>query len=160
MRTLRGSAFDSNQFFLPFEAAFLKNLVSRTKHRYASKPAFKACMTNEKKKRQEFNEYKVGVSIISTGTLPFRMEPKANFGVLEVLTPHIGARSALLLELLGYRTMRDLARTGYHLSALPSFGPKKIDKILAVIEGFGLTPPRRPAPVPRHWQRVFDQVGQ
>jgi hypothetical protein len=62
--------------------------------------------------------------------------------------------------MFGYHSLTDLVRTGCHLSGIPSIGPRKTEKILRLVEGFGLSPLRQPSAVPERWRALFDQLGQ
>jgi hypothetical protein len=158
-RHSRSRTRDSNQFLLPFDARSVNTIAAPAEDRYRLGQQSKALMPNTQKLDTQVG-YKIGVSITYEGTPPVNFEFEDRYSVLEVLSPHIGESSALLLELLGYHTIRDLARTGYHLSSIPSIGPKKTEKILTVVEGFGFSPPRRPAPVPKYWRTLFAHAGQ
>jgi len=150
---------DLSQYLLPFDARTVSAIAPVAESGYATRQQSKALMP----KKQQLDaqvEYKIGASITSRGEQPISFDFEDAHSVHKVLAPHIGESSALLLELLGYRSLRDLARSGYHISSIPSIGPKKTEKILAVVEGFGFSPPRRPGPVPKHWRALFDHAGQ
>jgi hypothetical protein len=110
--------------------------------------------------RDEESEYSLGVFVVCKGRPPVTFDSSNRFRVLDMLTPHIGRRSALLLEMFGYHSLTDLVRTGCHLSGIPSIGPRKTEKILRLVEGFGLSPLRQPSAVPERWRALFDQLGQ
>ncbi len=148
--------FHPDQYILPLHLPALPILVSRRQICYKLPESATDIFMN-KKKPEEPEEYSIGVSIVTSGPSPVVFGMTRTFGVLEVLKPHIGYRSAVLLELLGYHELSDLVRTRC-LSSIPSIGPKKREKILSVLEGFGFAPPRQPAPVSKHWQRLFDSM--
>jgi hypothetical protein len=74
--------------------------------------------------------------------------PNDGTGVLEILGEHIGRRHALLLHLLGYTHLSDLAHA--HPAALLSIagiGERRLEKIHEVLRTQGFAPtPRHPEP--------------
>lgn len=159
MRNPRRRVLNPNQLSLPFQGRGRNAISFVTMGDDASAVQGMAVKSKHKNTFNEGHEYQIGASMICKGPSPISFDVKVD-SVLDILAPHIGHSAALLLELLGYRTLRDLARSGYHLAAIPSIGPKRTEKILTVIEGYGFSPPRGPAPVPRHWRALFDQAGQ
>ena len=160
MRNVGCRNVDSGQFFLPFDAGFSGALAPGARKPQAAARLSQVGVPQKSSIPDEQSEYRIGVSMVWKGRPSVTFDCSNRFGVLDLLAPHIGRRSALLLEMLGYRTITDLARTGCYLSAIPSIGPKKTEKILNVVEGFGFSPPRRAAPVSRPWRAIFDHLGQ
>jgi DNA-directed RNA polymerase alpha subunit len=64
--------------------------------------------------------------------------------VLDIFPEHLGAASALMLHLMGYRTLANLAElTHSQLSHLPFFGKKRADIVKWVLESYGYSLKKR-----------------